>query len=92
MISDVSFKDTNVQIPQGLSADLIATLHGYTRNDVDALGARSQQRARAAWSKGLFDDLVVPITNDNGDPVLTRDELMRDNVTTESLAKLIARF
>ncbi len=92
MISDVSFKDANVQIPQGLSADLIATLHGYSRSDVDALGARSQQRARAAWSKGFFDNLVVPITDDNGDPVLIRDELIRDNVTTESLAKLLPAF
>jgi acetyl-CoA C-acetyltransferase len=92
MISDVSFKDANVQIPQGLSADLIATLHGYSRSDVDALGARSQQRARAAWSKGLFDNLVVPITDDNGDLVLKRDELIRDNVTTESLAKLLPAF
>src|ERR1700759_3802881 len=49
MISDVSFKDTTVQIPQGLSADLIATLHGYSRQDVDALGELSQQRAGAAW-------------------------------------------
>jgi acetyl-CoA C-acetyltransferase len=92
MISDVSFKDANVQIPQGLSADLIATLHGYSRSDVDALGARSQQRARAAWSKGFFDNLVVPITDDNGDPILKRDELIRDNVTTESLAKLLPAF
>jgi acetyl-CoA C-acetyltransferase len=92
MISDVSFKDTTVQIPQGLSADLIATLQGYARNDVDALGARSQQRACAAWSKGFFNDWVVPVTNDNGDPVLTRDELVRDNVTTESLAKLAPAF
>src|ERR1700736_1933258 len=92
MISDVSFKDATVQIPQGLSADLIATLRGYTRNDLDALGARSQQRAHASWSKGFFNDWVVPITNDNGDPFLTRDELVRDNVTTESLAKLVPAF
>ncbi len=92
MISDVSFKDTTVQIPQGLSADLIATLQGYARSDVDALGARSQQRARSAWSKGFFNDWVVPVTNDNGDPVLKADELVRDNVTTESLAKLAPAF
>jgi acetyl-CoA C-acetyltransferase len=92
MISDVAFKDANVQIPQGLSADLIATLHGYARDDVDALGAKSQQRAGAAWTKGLFNDLVVPITDDNGHPVLTRDELIRDNVTTGSLAKLSPAF
>jgi acetyl-CoA C-acetyltransferase len=92
MISDVSFKDSNVQIPQGLSADLIATLHGYGRNDVDSLGARSQQRAGAAWTKGFFNELVVPITDDYGEPVLTRDELIRDNVTTEGLAKLSPAF
>jgi acetyl-CoA C-acetyltransferase len=92
MISDVSFKDANVQIPQGLSADLIASLHGYSRNDVDALGVRSQQRAHAAWSKGFFSDLVVPVTNENDEPVLTRDELIRENVTLESLAKLAPAF
>src|SRR6201995_6001398 len=87
MISDVVFKDANVQIPQGLSADLIATLRGYSRADLDALGARSQQRACAAWKKGFFDDLVVPVTDENNEALLTRDELIRDNVTTESLAK-----
>src|ERR1700726_351112 len=92
MVSDVSFKDANVQIPQGLSADLIATLHGYGRNDVDALGAESQRRARAAWAKGRFHDVVVPVSDDNGDQVLARDELIRDNVTIESLAKLSPAF
>jgi acetyl-CoA C-acetyltransferase len=92
MISDVSFKDANVQIPQGLSADLIASLHGYSRNDVDALGVRSQQRAHAAWSKGFFNDLVVPMTNENDQPVLARDELIREKVTLESLAKLAPAF
>jgi acetyl-CoA C-acetyltransferase len=81
-----------VQIPQGLSADLIATLYGYSRKDVDAVGARSQQRAQAAWSKGAFKHSVVPIADDNGAPVLTRDELVRDNVTAESLAKLSPAF
>jgi acetyl-CoA C-acetyltransferase len=92
MISDVSFKDETVQIPQGLSADLIATLHGYTRNDVDAIGAISQQRASAAWAKGFFNDLVLPITDKDGEPVLWRDELLRDNVTIESLAQLSPAF
>jgi len=92
MISDVAFKDANVQIPQGLSADLIATLRGYSRADLDALGARSQQRAGAAWNQGFFDDLVVPITDENNEALLTRDELIRDNVTTESLAKLPPAF
>jgi acetyl-CoA C-acetyltransferase len=92
MISDVAFKDANVQIPQGLSADLIATLRGYSRADLDALGARSQQRAGAAWNQGFFDKLVIPITDENNEALLTRDELIRDNVTTESLAKLPPAF
>jgi acetyl-CoA C-acetyltransferase len=92
MISDVSFKDANVQIPQGLSADLIATMRGYSRTDLDALGARSQQRASAAWSQGFFDKLVVPVTDENNEALLTRDELIRDSVTTESLAKLAPAF
>jgi acetyl-CoA C-acetyltransferase len=92
MISDVSFKDATVQIPQGLSADLIATLRGYSRSDVDVLGASSQQRAHAAWTKGFFNDSVVPVTDDLGQPALTRDELIRDQVTTQSLAKLPPAF
>jgi acetyl-CoA C-acetyltransferase len=90
--SDVSFKDSVVQIPQGLSADLIATLHGYSRADVDALGAASQQRAHAAWAKGWFSNSVVPIRNGGKDPILAQDELVRENVTTESLAKLSPAF
>jgi acetyl-CoA C-acetyltransferase len=92
MISDVSFKDATVQIPQGLSADLIATLYGYTRNDVDEIGAESQQRANRAWGKGFFEDLVVPISAGNGDPVLSKDELLRENVTTASLGGLSPAF
>jgi acetyl-CoA C-acetyltransferase len=92
MGSDVSFKDSIVQIPQGLSADLIATLHGYSRNDVDALGAASQQRAYAAWARGWFSHSVIPIRNGGKDPILAQDELVRENVTTESLAKLSPAF
>ena len=92
MGSDVSFKDSVVQIPQGLSADLIATLHGYSRNDVDALGAASQQRAHTAWAKGWFGNSVVPIRNGGKEPILAEDELVRENVTTESLAKLSPAF
>ena len=92
MSSDVSFKDAVVQIPQGLSADLIATLYGYSRSDVDALGAASQQRANAAWAKGWFNNSVVPIRNGGKDPILASDELVRENVTTESLAKLSPAF
>jgi acetyl-CoA C-acetyltransferase len=93
MSSDVSFKDAVIQIPQGISADLIATLHGYSRSDVDALGASSQQRASAAWAKGWFNNYsVIPVRNGGKDPILASDELVRENVTTESLAKLTPAF
>jgi len=90
MISDIVFKDRTVQIPQGLSADLIATLQGYSRSDVDALGAASQQRASAAWSKGWFSKSVIPIGN--GGCGLVRDELVRENVTPKSLSTLGPAF
>ena len=90
MGSDISFKDKTVQIPQGLSADLIATLEGYSRSDVDALGAASQQRASVAWSKGWFSKSVIRIQN--GPLSLVRDELVREDVTTESLSKLRPAF
>jgi len=90
MVSDVSFKDKTVQIPQGLSADLIATLEGYSRSDVDALGAASQQRASLAWNKGWFSKSVIPIRN--GALSLVQDELVRDNVTAKSLSKLQPAF
>jgi len=92
MISDVTFKDATIQIPQGLSADLLATLYGYSRDDVDHIGAESQRRANQAWGKGFFEELVVPITDGNEEPVLTRDELLRENVTAESLARLPPAF
>jgi acetyl-CoA C-acetyltransferase len=92
MGSDVSFKDAVVQIPQGLSADLIATLHGYRRSDVDALGVASQERASAAWVNGWFNNSVIPVRNGGKEPILARDELVRQNVTAESLAKLSPAF
>src|ERR1700752_1036092 len=61
MISDVSFKDQTVGVPQGISADLIATLQGYSRNDVDNFAAQSQQRAYRAWEQGWFSRSVVPV-------------------------------
>jgi acetyl-CoA C-acetyltransferase len=88
----VPFKDKVVQIPQGLSADLIATLRGYSRTDVDRIGSISQQRAHAAWSQGWFRRSVVPVTDDTGFSILDMDELVRDNVSVESLQILQPAF
>jgi acetyl-CoA C-acetyltransferase len=90
MTSDVQFKDRTVQIPQGVSADLIATLQGYSRNDVDSFAAQSQQRAHRAWEHGWFSRSVVPTSTGAG--FLKRDELVRSNVTTESLNQLKPAF
>jgi acetyl-CoA C-acetyltransferase len=92
MGSDISFKDSVVQIPQGVSADLIATLQGYTREDVDDIGAASQQRAHTAWQQGWFSKSVIPVRSETGTLVLDKDELVRDNVTRDSLGKLQPSF
>jgi acetyl-CoA C-acetyltransferase len=90
MLSDVQFKDQTVGIPQGISADLIATLQGYSRNDVDSFAAQSQQRAYRAWEQGWFTQSVVPVNT--GCALVERDELVRNNVTTESLSELKPSF
>jgi len=79
-------------IPQGVSADLIATVEGFSREDVDAFAARSQERAVAAWEEGRFKDAVVPVTDMNEHVVLDHDEHIRAGTTVESLAKLKPSF
>jgi acetyl-CoA C-acetyltransferase len=79
-------------VPQGISADLIATTEGFSREDVDAYAVRSQQLAAAAWSGGRFAKSVVPVVDRNGAVVLDHDEHMRPSTTMESLAKLPSSF
>ncbi|MDI3315395.1 MAG: acetyl-CoA C-acetyltransferase [Mycobacterium sp.] len=79
-------------VPQGISADLIATLEGFSREDVDAYALRSQQRAAAAWSGGYFAKSVVPVRDQNGLVILDHDEHMRPDTTMEGLAKLKPAF
>ncbi|MER7055528.1 acetyl-CoA C-acetyltransferase [Streptomyces sp. NPDC000351] len=79
-------------VPQGIGADLIATLEGFTRHDVDSYAAQSQERAAAAWKDGRFDRSVVPVLDRNGLLVLDRDEHMRPGTTAESLAGLEPSF
>ncbi len=79
-------------IPQGVSADLIATVEGFSREDVDAYAARSQDRAVAAWNEGRFKDAVVPVTDMNDNVVLDHDEHVRAGTTVESLSKLKPSF
>jgi acetyl-CoA C-acetyltransferase len=79
-------------IPQGVSADLIATVNGFTRSDVDAYAARSQKRAADAISGGYFAKSIVPVRDINGTVLLDYDELVREATTAESLAGLSPSF
>lgn len=78
--------------PQGIGADLIATLHGFSRNDVDSYAVTSQQRAAHAWKQGYFSKSVVPIRDQVGDVVLDHDETVRGDASLESLGKLNPAF
>jgi acetyl-CoA C-acetyltransferase len=79
-------------VPQGIGADLIATLGGWTREDVDAYAAESHRRAAKAWANGYFADAVVPVTDQNGMTVLDHDELIRPDTSVEGLAGLKPSF
>ncbi|PVE12619.1 acetyl-CoA C-acetyltransferase [Streptomyces scopuliridis] len=78
--------------PQGIGADLIATLGGFSRRDVDEFAALSQERAATAWKEGRFDRSVVPVLDRNGLTVLDHDEHMRPGTTADSLAALKPSF
>jgi acetyl-CoA C-acetyltransferase len=79
-------------VPQGIGADLIATVEGFSRGDVDSYAAESHARAAAAWQNGYFKDAVIPVVDINGQIVLDRDELIRPGTTADSLAGLRASF
>ncbi|MEU5421829.1 acetyl-CoA C-acetyltransferase [Streptomyces sp. NPDC001407] len=79
-------------VPQGIGADLIATLGGFSRHDVDVFASRSQELAAQAWKEGRFDRSVVPVRDRNGLVVLDRDEHVRPGTTPETLAGLKPSF
>jgi len=79
-------------VPQGVSADLIATKFGYSRADVDSYAAASQERAAAAWAGGHFAKSVVPVKDLNGVMVLDKNEHMRPGTSAQDLAKLKPAF
>jgi acetyl-CoA C-acetyltransferase len=79
-------------MPQGISADLIATRYGFSRDDVDAYAVESQKRTAAAWDEGRFKRSVMPVKDVNGLTILARDEHMRPTTTMQSLAALQPSF
>lgn len=79
-------------VPQGISADLIATLEGYDRAEVDRFAAQSHERAAKAWEAGHFDKSVVPVKDASGITILDRDETIRQGTTAESLGGLRPSF
>jgi acetyl-CoA C-acetyltransferase len=79
-------------VPQGIGADLIATIEGFSRDDVDRYAVQSQQRAEHAWSNGYFSNSVVPVTDQNGLLILDHDEHRRPGSTVESLGALKPAF
>ena len=89
---DPSIAVTTYFLPQGISADLIATKYGFSRDDVDAYAVESQKRAAKAWDEGRFKKSVVPIKDVNGLTILAKDEHMRPSTTTQTLAALQPSF
>ena len=89
---DPSIAVTTYFLPQGISADLIATKYGFSRDDVDAYAVESQKRAAKAWDEGRFNKSVVPIKDVNGLTILAKDEHMRPGTTMQTLAALQPSF
>ncbi|WYK04996.1 acetyl-CoA C-acetyltransferase [Cereibacter sphaeroides f. sp. denitrificans] len=79
-------------VPQGISADIIATRYGFSRDEADALAVESQRRAAAAWAEGRFARSVVPVRDQNGVTILERDEYLRPNTDMQSLGALKPAF
>ncbi|WJN61492.1 acetyl-CoA C-acetyltransferase [Pseudomonas sp. SO81] len=87
--------ETNIHtnfVPQGIGADLIATLEGFNRSDVDAFALRSQQKAARASADGSFNKSLIPVTDQNGIVILDHDEFIRGDSTLEGLGKLKPSF
>ena len=92
MFSDPEFVLNHRSVPQGIGADLIATLDGLTREDTDAFALASQRRAAHARDNGYFDQSVIPVTDLNGVVILERDDYIRPDTTMEGLSELKPSF
>ncbi|MCL6270871.1 acetyl-CoA C-acetyltransferase [Sansalvadorimonas sp. 2012CJ34-2] len=87
--------ETNINtgfLPQGIGADLIATLEDFSRNDVDEYAVNSHQKAAAAWQKGAFEKSIIPVKDRNGITILDKDELVRADCSVDGLSGLNPSF
>ena len=91
-VADPSVALHNYYTPQGIGADIIATLEGYSREDVDSYAVESQRRAAKSWDEGNFDRSIVPVKDVMGEVILDTDEYRRPQTTLESLGGLKAAF
>ncbi len=92
MVADPELAMKLYFVPQGISADLIATKYGFSRNHLDAYAVESQARAHRAWQGGFFQNSVVPVRDRNGLEILAHDEHMRPGTTMDSLESLKPAF
>jgi len=92
MASDASFIVQESFVPQGIGADTIATIDGYSREDVDSFALTSQQRAAHARDNGWFDHSVIPVKDKNGVVILERDDFIKPDSTLQGLGELRASF
>lgn len=90
--SDPAVSSALAYVPQGIGADLIATLDGYSRGTVDGYAAESHRRAALAWREGRFTNSVIPVLDALGAVVLERDETIRPDTTPDTLARLKPAF
>lgn len=92
LIEDPQVSSKVNYVPQGIGADLIATIEGFTREELDHLAWQSQQRATAATQNGYFQRSLIPVYNENGEILLAQDEHIRPTTTLEGLASLKPAF
>jgi acetyl-CoA C-acetyltransferase len=92
MVADPNFAYEHYVVPQGVSADLIATRYGFTRDDCDAYAVESQKRAAKSWQEGRFEKSIVPVKDQLGVTILDHDEHMRPTTDMQSLGALNPAF
>ena len=92
MVADPNFAYEQYVVPQGISADLIATRYGFTRDDCDAYAVESQKRSAKSWEEGRFKKSIVPVKDQLGVTILDHDEHMRPGTDMQSLGSLNPAF